>query len=331
MLLSRHTRRREFIAGLGGALACAAARQANAAPTRDRVVRIGVLGTSPWPPFEGLREGLRELGYVEGTNLAFEYRWNGGRNELYPPLAAELAAMPVDLILTIATPAALAARDATATIPIVMAPIGDPIKAGLVSNLAHPGRNLTGFTNLATEISGKRLELLKQIVPSLAAVSVLGNKANPFTDIELQYMRPAAEALRLSLTLVPAANDEQLDEALNAWARLPPHGIVVINDQFLLSRHDRISASLLRTRLPSVFGFREFVDAGGLAYYGANYRLEFRRMADYVDKILNGSKAGDLPIQQPTKFELIVNAKTAKSLGLIMPPTLLATADEVIE
>ena len=154
--------------------------------------------------------GLHPLGYVEGKNLTFEYRWNRGRNGLYPALAAELVALPVDLILTIGTPPALAARNATSSIPIVMAPVGDPIKSGLVSNLARPGGNLTGFTTLATEISGKRLELMKELVPSLSTVAVLGNTSNPFTEIELEYMRPAAETLRISLDVVPAANDEQL-------------------------------------------------------------------------------------------------------------------------
>jgi putative ABC transport system substrate-binding protein len=325
--------RRAFLKLFGGGMAgpSLAAFRASAKPVEGKAFRIGVLGTSPWPPFEGLSEGLRELGYAEGKNLTFEYRWTRGRNDLYPALAAELVAMPVDLLLTIATPAALAARNATSTIPIVMAPIGDPIKAGLVSNLARPGQNLTGFTNLATEISGKRLELLKEIIPRLSTVSVLGNTTNPFTDIELQYMRPAAESLQLSLHVAAAANDEQLADALDAFGRERADGVVLINDQFLLNRHDRIAASLLNMKLPSVSGFREFVDAGCLAYYGANYRLEFRRMAEYVDKIFNGTKAGDLPIQQPTKFELVVNKKTATSLGLTLPPSLLATADDVLE
>ncbi len=325
--------RREFITLLGGAAVGwpLAAGPITAKPVAGKVARIGVLGTSPWPPFDGLREGLHELGYVEGKNLVFEYRWNRGRNDLYQALAAELIALPVDLILTIATPAALAAREATSTIPIVMAPIGDPIKTGLVSNLARPSGNLTGFTNLATEISGKRLELLKQLVPSLSSIAVLGNTNNPFTAIELEYMRPAAATLQISLDVIPAANDEELGQALDALSRKRPDGVVVVNDQFLLTRRDRIASSMSNDKLPSVYGYREFVEAGGLAYYGANYRLEFRRMADYVDKILNGTKAGDLPIQQPTKFELVLNVKAAKALGLDVPPSLLVLADEVIE
>jgi len=329
-------KRREFIVALSGAAASSLlwpllAGRTMAKPAAGKTARIGVLGTSPWPPFDGLRQGLRELGYVEDKNLFFEYRWNQGRNNLYPALAAELVALPVDLILTIATPAALAARDATSTIPIVMAPIGDPIKAGLVSNLARPGGNLTGFTNLATEISGKRLELLKHMVPSLSSVAVLGNANNPFTAIELEYMRPAAATLQISLEVLAAANEEHLGQALDALGRTRAGGVVVINDQFLLTKRDRIASSIADKKLPSVYGYREFAEAGGLAYYGANYHLEFRRMADYVDKILNGTKPGELPIQQPTKFELLLNVKAAKALGLDLPPTLLALADEVIE
>jgi putative tryptophan/tyrosine transport system substrate-binding protein len=325
--------RRKFITIIGGAVLAwpLGARRTAGKPVAEKVVRIGVLGTFPWSAFDGLRDGLHELGYVEGKNLTFEYRWNGGRNDLYPALAAELVALPVDLILTISTPAALAARNATSTIPIVMAPAGDPIKAGLVPNLARPGGNLTGFTTLATEISGKRLELLKQLVPSLSTVAVLGNMSNPFTAIELEYMRPAAATLRISLEVVPAANDEQLGRALEALSRNRPDGVVVSNDQFLLTLRERIVASMAGDKLPAVYGFRDFVDAGGLAYYGANNRLEFRRMADYVDRILNGTKPGDLPVQQPTKFELVVNVKAARLLGLTVPPALLASADEVIE
>jgi putative ABC transport system substrate-binding protein len=325
--------RRKFITIIGGTIVAwpLAVRPTSAKPPAQKVVRIGVLGTSPWPPFEGLREGLHELGYVEGQNLTFEYRWNRGRNDLYPAFAAELVALPVDIIVTIATPAALAARNATSTIPIIMAPIGDPIKSGLVSNLARPGGNLTGFTNLATEISGKRLELLKQLVPSLTTVAVLANTSNPFTAIDLEYMRPAAEALRVSLDVVPAANDEQLGRALDALRLKRPDGVVIINDQFLLTRSDRIATSMANSNLPSVFGYRDFVDSGGLAYYGANNRVEIHRMADYVDRILNGTKPGDLPLQQPTTFELIVNLKTAKLLGLTVPPAMLASTDEVIE
>jgi putative ABC transport system substrate-binding protein len=326
-------KRRTFITLLGGAAAALPlhARSTAAKPVAGKVTRIGVLGTSPWRPLDGLREGLRELGYAEGKDLIYEYRWNKGRNDLYPALAAELVALPVDLIVAIAVPAALAARNATATIPILMAPVADPIKSGLVSNLARPGGNLTGFTNLASEIVGKRLELLKELVPSLSTVAVLANTTNPYAEYELEHMRPAAAASRISLEIIPTTNDEQLDRALSALSSKRPDGVVVINDQFLLSRHERIAASMAANRMPSVYGFREFVDAGGLSYYGANYRLEFRRMADYVDKILNGTKPGDLPVQVATKFELIVNIKTAKLLGLTVPPTLLATADEVIE
>ena len=325
-------KRREFLGLLGGAAICAfAVHPAAGAPVAGKVARIGVLGTAPWPPFEGLREGLRELGYVEGKNVTFEYRWNGGRNDLYPSLAAELVALPVDVIVAIATPAILAARNATATIPIVMAPIADPIKAGLVSNLARPGGMLTGFSNLAADLVGKRLELLKGLVPSLSAVGVLANTTNPYTDFELEHLQPAAAALRISLDVVQATNDEQLDRALRGFRSKRPGGVFVINDQFFLSRHAHVASFMMESRMPSVYGYREFVDAGGLSYYGANYRFEFRQMAEYVDRILNGTKPGDLPVQMVTRFELVINQKTATALGLTIPSMLLALADEVIE
>ena len=324
-------KRRAFITLLGGAATAAIVRAAHAAPVPGKVVRIGVLGTAPWPPFEGLRDGLRQLGYVEGTNVTYEYRWNRGRNDLYPALAAELVALPVDLILTIATPAAIAAHKATSTIPVVMAPVGDPVKSGLAASMARPGGNMTGFTNLAPVIVGKRLELLKELAPSLSRIVVLANTTNSYTEFELEHLRPASAALGVSFELIGAANNEQLDRALHTIGDKRPDGVFVVNDQFLLSSRERIVAGMAGNKTPAVYGFREYVDAGGLVYYGANYPLEFRRMAEYVDKILNGTKAGDLPIQVATKFELVVNAKAAKALGLAVPDRMLALADVVIE
>jgi putative ABC transport system substrate-binding protein len=326
-------RRRDFIAAVRVAAAASVwtALPAMAKPVDGRTARIGVLGTAPWAPFEGLREGLRELGYIEGKHIVFEYRWNKGHNEFYPALAAELAALPVDLIITIATPAALAARDATSSIPILMVPVGDPVKSGLVSNLRHPGGNLTGFTIFTADTAGKRVELLKQALPSLSHLAVLANPANPYTKLEVANLEPAAAALDIALETVGASGDEQLDQALDTLRRHRPDAVFVVNDQFLLSRRDRIVGSITKERLPSIYGFREYVDAGGLLYYGSNYRAEFRRAADYVDKILNGANPGDLPVQQATTFELVLNLKTAKALGLTVPQILLAQADEVIE
>jgi len=323
--------RRKFIALLSGAATAGIVRPAHAAPVPGKVARIGVLGTAPWPPFEGLRDGLRARGYIEGTHVTYEYRWNSGRNDAYAALAAELVALPVDLICTIATPASLAARDATSTIPILMTPVGDPVKSGIVASLARPGGNLTGFTNLAPVIVGKRLELLKELVPSLSRIAVLANTTNPYTDFELEHLRPGSVALGVSFELIGASNGEQLDHALRAIIEKRPDGVFVVNDQFLLSSRNRIVTTLADSKIPAVYGFRDYVDAGGLAYYGANYPLEFRRMAEYADKILNGTKAGDMPIQVATKFELVINLKSAQAIGLTVSPMLLSRADEVTE
>jgi putative ABC transport system substrate-binding protein len=325
-------KRREAISLLVCTAAAASfASRALAEPAKGKVARIGVLGTAPWPPFDGLREGLLNLGYIEGANVTYEYRWNKGRNDSYASLAAELVALPVDLIVTIATPAALAARKATSTIPILMAPVGDPVKSGLVASMARPGGNMTGFTNLAPEIVGKRLELLKELVPSLSRIAVLANTANPYTDFELEHLRSASAALGVSFELIGAANGEQLDRAFHAISDMRPDGVFVVNDQFLLGSRDHIAGAMAAGKMPTVYGFREYIDAGGLAYYGANYRLEFRRMAEYADKILNGAKAGDMPIQIATKYEMVLNVKAAKAIGLTVSPMLLARADEVIE
>jgi putative ABC transport system substrate-binding protein len=324
-------KRRTFVTLLGSVATAGIIRPAHTAPPPGKVVRIGVLGTAPWPPFEGLREGLRELGYVEGRNVTYEFRWNRGRNDLYPALAAELAALPVDLIFTIATPAALAARNATSTIPIIGAPVADPVKSALAESMARPGGNFTGFTNLAPTVVAMRLELLKELVPSLSRIVVLANTTNPYTEFELEHLRPSSAALGVTFDVIGASNGEQLDRALRSIDDTRPNGVFVVNDQFLLSSRDRIAAAMASSKTPAVYGFREYVDIGGLLYYGANYPLEFRRMAEYADKILNGTKAGDMPIQMVTKFEMVLNAKAAKALGLIIRDRTLALADEVIE
>jgi putative ABC transport system substrate-binding protein len=326
-------KRRGFITLIGGAVFGwpLAATPVAAKPPEGKLFRIGVLGTAPWRPFEGLREGLQALGYLEGRNVSFEYRWNGGRNDLYPALAAELVAIPVDLLVVIALPAALAARNATSTIPILMCPVSDPVKSGLVPNMARPGGNLTGFSNLSSEVVLKRIELVQELVPGLSSIGLLANTSNPYAQFELENMRPAAAAAKISLDVVPAINDEQLDHALVTLARQRPGAVIAINDQYFLSRHVQIVKALNDSKLPSVFGYREFVDAGGLAYYGANYRLEFRRMAEYADRILNGTKPGELPVQAVTRFELVLNQRAAGALGMPLPPMLLARADEVIE
>ena len=323
-------RRRDLIALIIGAAApwllIATIVQVAADPVAGKLALIGVLANAPVAPLDGLREGLRDLGYVEGESLRLEYRWAEGRYDRYPDLAAELVALPVDAIVTVTTPAALAAQRTTSRIPIIMAAIGDAISTGLVSNLAHPGGNITGFSSLAPDLGVKRVEFLKDLVPTLSRLAVLSNTTNPYAALELERVQPAAVALEIRLQVVSASDDDQLSALLETVRRQSFDGVLVINDQFLLSRRDRIVSFMAETRLPAVYGYREFVDIGGLAY-----RSQFRQAAGYIDKVLHGAKPGDLPVQQPTKFELVINLKTANALGLAVQPAILGRVDEVIE
>jgi len=323
-------RRRDLIALIIGAAApwllIATIVQVAADPVAGKLALIGVLANAPVAPLDGLREGLRDLGYVEGESLRLEYRWAEGRYDRYPGLAAELVALPVDAIVTVTTPAALAAQRTTSRIPIIMAAIGDAISTGLVSNLAHPGGNITGFSSLAPDLGVKRVEFLKDLVPTLSRLAVLSNTTNPYAALELERVQPAAVALEIRLQVVSASDDDQLSALLETVRRQSFDGVLVINDQFLLSRRDRIVSFMAETRLPAVYGYREFVDIGGLAY-----RSQFRQAAGYIDKVLHGAKPGDLPVQQPTKFELVINLKTANALGLAVQPAILGRVDEVIE
>jgi putative ABC transport system substrate-binding protein len=300
-------------------------------PVAGKLALIGVLANAPVPPLDSLREGLRDLGYVEGENFRLEYRWAEGRYDRYPDLAAELVALPVDAIVTVTTPAALGAQRTTSRIPIIMAAIGDPISIGLVSNLAHPGGNITGFSSLAPDLVVKRVEFLKDLVPTLSRLVVLSNTTNPYAALELERVQPAAVALGIRLQVVSASDDAQLNDSLETIRGENSGGALVINDQFLLSRRDRIVSFMAETGLPAVYGYREFVDIGGLASYATDYRSQFRRAAGYVDKVLHGAKPGDFPVQQPTKFEFIFNMRTATALGLSVQSAILARADEVIE
>ena len=212
-----------------------------------------------------------------------------------------------------------------------MAAIGDPISTGLVSNLAYPGGNITGFSSLAPDLVVKRVEFLKDLVPTLSRLVVLSNTTNPYAVLELDRVQPAAVALGIRLQVVTASDDDQLSALLETVRRQSFDGVLVINDQFLLSRRDRIVSFMAETRLPAVYGYREFVDIGGLASYATDYRSQFRQAAGYVDKVLHGAKPGDLPVQQPTKFELVINLKTANALGLAVQPAILGRVDEVIE
>jgi putative ABC transport system substrate-binding protein len=322
--------RREFITLLGGAAATwpLAAQAQRSHPMR----RIGILADERWPPIDSLKQGLRMLGYVEGQNLEIVYRFAAGQAERYPALAAELVALPVEVIVALGTPASVAAKRATEAIPIVVQ-TGDPVAAGLVRDLAHPGGNVTGFSGQAADAEGKRLELLKELLPSLSRVAVLVNPANSFSVLALDKARSGAIALGLRLDPVEVSSVADLERALPALRSDRPDAVLVTADRGpLMVGRTRIAEFLMTNRLPSISSYYEQVQAGGLMAYAASYHATYRRnVALVIDKIFKGTKPGDLPVQQPTEFELILNLKTAKALGLTVPPTLLARADEVIE
>jgi putative ABC transport system substrate-binding protein len=290
-----------------------------------------VLGTSPLPPLQRFFPKLQEYGYVEGRNLRVEARFAEGRDDRYSALAAELVALPVDVIVTWGTPAALAAKQATATIPIVMGSIADPVSVGVVSNLARPEGNITGFSSQNVDLEVKRLELLKDLLPQLARVGILGNAANPFLDVVLKTLRPTADQMRIALELVEVSNSDQIEGALVRLDQARPDGVLVPSDNLLLTKRNEIAAAMARSKLPAVYAIREFAAAGGLIVHGANLGVLFERAAGYVDRILKGAKPSDLPVQLATEFELIINLKAAAALGLTLPPNLLARADDVIE
>jgi putative ABC transport system substrate-binding protein len=292
---------------------------------------VGILAIEAWPPIDTFRRALNDLGYVEGKNVRFEHRYAKGRNERFPELADDLVDLKADVILTWGTEAVLAAKRATATIPIVMGAVGDPLGSGIVSSLARPGGNVTGFSSLAAELEAKRLELLKEVAPGLSRVAVLMNPTNRYMAPAVQSVRQGAETLHVSLTLYEVDNTATLDATFEKLTKDRPDAFMVLADTFLVSQRSRIAQFAIENRLPSAYTYREHVEAGGLIAYTPNYHDLFRRAATYVDKILKGTKPGELPIEQPTKFDVVINLKTAKALGLTMPQTLLVSADEVIE
>jgi ABC-type uncharacterized transport system substrate-binding protein len=294
---------------------------------------LGVSSPSLEPHYvEAFREKLRDLGHVEGKNVAIEYRWAEGQDDRLPNLASELVHLSPDVIVTTGTPGAVAAMQATKTIPIVMASSADPVGSGLVASLARPGGNVTGFTILGPELEGKRLEILKQAVPGLSRLAVLWNPSNPGIVSYFETVKNAGRALQISLDpVVEVRRSEELDNAFIAIARSRPHALTVIADRFLLSHRKQIVEFAAVKRLPSMYPYREYVDAGGLMSYAPSNIELFRGTAIYVDRILKGAKPGDLPIQEPTKFELVINLKTAKALGLDVPLHLQQLANDVIE
>jgi putative ABC transport system substrate-binding protein len=323
-------RRRTFIALLGGA-ATAALAWSRAARAQQRVPVVGLLAPQPLPPIERFVRKLRDYGYVEGRSLNLIRRFSEGHDDRYPAMAAELTARPVDMIVTWGTPAALAAKQATSSIPVVMGAIGDPVSVGLVSNLARPGGNITGFAAQNVDLEGKRLELLKDLLPQLSRVAMLANAANPLVDASMQNLRTTAEQLRINFDIFDVRSAGEIEAALQRLNNARPDGVLIASDLLLLTRRSEIAEFLAKNRLPAVYPFREYAGVGGLMIHGANLGSLFERAAGYVDRILKGAKPADLPVQLATEFELIINLKTAAAMGLTVPPTLIARADEVIE
>jgi putative tryptophan/tyrosine transport system substrate-binding protein len=322
--------RRTFVGGLAGGLLAApfAARAQQVA----KVYRIAILETIPAARnaanLDALRKGLRDLGYVEGRNLVIEYRSADGRPERFPDLAAELVRLKVDLIVTRGTPAARAAKNATETIPVVMATMGDP--RAIVASFAHPGGNITGVTTFSTELTAKRVELLKELVPNLSRVALLHNMGNPAVPPEWEETKTAARSLGLQAELFDVRSQGDLGRAFELAVRRHVDALVIGADGLTQLHKQTIVDLVARNRLPAAYPAREFVEAGGLIAYGVNYPELYFRFASFADKIFKGAKPGELPVEQPTKFELVINLKTAKALGLTIPQSVLLRADEVI-
>ena len=305
------------------------------AQTPSKVYRIGMLEVVPVASntanLDSFRRGLRELGYVEAQNFMIEYRSADGRAGRFPELASELVRLNVDVIVTRGTPAALAAKQATATIPVVMASSGDPVRSGIVASLARPGANVTGLSALATDVQGKLLELLREMVPQIARVAFLFNMSNPVLQAQWKEAERMARSMGLRSQLLDVRTVRDLEPALDAAAGQRADAVIVGIDAVAQVHREQIIGALAKRRLPAISREREFVDAGGLMSYGIHYADSYRRAATYVDKIMRGAKPGDLPVEQATKLELVVNLKTAKTLGLTIPPSVLVRADQVIE
>jgi putative ABC transport system substrate-binding protein len=325
--------RREFMTLMAGGLL--AAPRAAEAQQAGKVYRIGVLGATSASAYtvylEALRQGLRDLGYVEGKNTVIEARWAEGRYDRLPDLAAELIRGKVDLIVTHGPAGARAAKQATSSVPIVMAVVGDAVAGGFVASLSRPGGNVTGSSFLWPELSAKRLELLKDVFPGVTRVAVLSNPDNPnFQGALKEAMDVAARSLRLRLQYADARGPDDFERAFSVVAKWRADALVVPEDAVFISHARRIAELGVRNRLRTI-GFREYAEAGGLMAFGVNFADLWRRAAVFVDKILKGAKPADLPVEQPTKFELVINLKTAKALGLTIPQSVLGRADQVIE
>jgi ABC-type uncharacterized transport system substrate-binding protein len=300
-----------------------------------KIPRIGVLlpgaPVSSSPRTKAFLDGLRELGYAEGTTIAIEWKWGHDQPDTLPGLAADLVRNNVDVIVTGGTPAAKALKAATRTIPIVMAVVGDPVATGLVDNLARPSGNVTGFSILAPELGTKRLELLKKIVPNLSSIAVLLNPKNPQSKIEMEEMQTAAQAMGLQLHPAEISTEDGLEDAFSAMNKAGEQALILLTDSIFFSQRKRTVNLASKYKLPAMYFFPVFVEEGGLMSYGPSDADLFRRAAGYVHRILKGTKPGELPVEQPTKFELVINLKTARALGLDIPFHLQQRADALIE
>jgi putative ABC transport system substrate-binding protein len=323
--------RRAFVRLLGGASMWPLAARAQ---QRGKLPTIGFLGQSTrsagseW--VAAFVQRLRELGWIEGRTITIEYRWAEGREERFPEIAAELVRLKVDVILTSGTPAVLAFKQATSIIPIVFATAGDPVANNLVASLARPGGNVTGLSILSADLAGKRLEILREVVPELRRLAIMGNVGNPFAVLELGEVQAAASKLGLEVATLEIRRAQDIAPAFEALKN-GADALYVCPDALTNANRIRINILATGARLPTMHGYKDNVEAGGLMSYGANIPDQFRRAADYVDKILRGAKPGDIPVEQPIKFDLVVNLTAAQALGLSLSPTLLARADEVIE
>jgi putative ABC transport system substrate-binding protein len=296
-----------------------------------KIWRIGVLGDTPGPHWEAFQQSLRDLRYVEGRNIIIERRYAQGVIARFSDLAAELVRLRVDVIVTEGGAATQAAKKATSTIPIVMTIVGDPVGSGLVASLARPGGNISGSASLSFELTAKQLELLKETLPALTKVAFLWNPAEPFHQMALKSVEAAARRLRVQLHIVGMQESNQLDGAFAAVTKDRPDALLVLPTTRLDALQIRLAELTIQSRLPALYNKSAFAEAGGLMAYGARYLDFFQRAAAYVDKILKGANPGDLPVEQPTRFELVVNAKTAKALGIKIPNSILVRADKVIE
>ena len=324
-------KRREFITLLGGATVWplgAYAQRPIKLPTVGFMGESTPSGQRPW--IDAFAQRLRELGWIDGQNVAMLYRWAEGRNDRFAEIVAELVGLKIDVIVTQGTPAVLAAKQATSDIPIVFAIAGNPVANGLVANLARPGSNVTGLSNQTADLAGKRLELLREVVPGLHRLAIMANVDNPSVVLDIGEVQGAARALDLEVVTSEIRRTDDIAPAIEALQGRV-EALYVAGDPLVTTNRNRVAILAVGARLPTMHGNRENIDAGGLISYGPNLTDLHRRAADFVDKILRGAKPADIPVEQPTKFDLVLNLITAKALGITVPPSVLARADEVIE